>query len=262
LTHILSTQQEIIDKSRKNGYWFQRNIDMTREQFYEFCSFVSKPWSVEVHKIHTETVNDNEIVDWSSKTRFGSVSIPWHADNPWHKSYRFPLRAFYAVNIPDPEDGALAMLNITDWFEDLPEERKEYFRGLRVLTQDYKGGCQPFWSSFVKKHPVTGKESFYWGAMRVPGNTYGLQNDEGVPPPRFSFTMAIEKPNRDLVEPAEINEWFSSMMSDKYLYIHKWQKGDLLVLDNWVNLHYRGTITTTEERILWRKTLFQPWQID
>jgi len=261
LTHISSTPQEILESSRRDGYWVQRGLDLNRDEFYDFCSSITKPWSVETHKIHRETVDENEIVNWSSNTRFGKMSIPWHADNPWHEKYKFPLRAFYAVKIPDPEDGSLAMLNITDWFEDLSEKEKEYFRSLKVLTQCYKGGCQPFWSSFVKIHPITKKESFYWGAMPVPGDTYGLQQDEGVPAPRFSFTMAIQKPNRDLVLPEEINEWFSDMLKDKYLYVHKWQVGDLLILDNWINVHYRGTITTEEERLLWRKTLYQPWQM-
>jgi len=260
LTHILNTPQEIVDIAREKGFWHQANVNLTKQEFFEFCSSVTTPWSAEIHKIHTETLNEDQVVDWSSKTRFGSMSIPWHADNPWHEKYRFPLRAFYAVDIPDPNDGEIYFLNITKWFEDQPDDTKEYLRSLQVLTQDYKNGCQPFWSSFIKTHPITGKESFYWGAMRVDSKVFGLAPDEGVPAPRFSFTMAIQKPNRDLVLDDEISSWFNSMMTYKYLHRHNWNNGDLLILDNWVNLHYRGTIKDSRERLLWRKTLLQPWQ--
>jgi len=49
-------------------------------------------------------------------------------------------------------------------------------------------------------------------------------------------------------------------MNDKYLYGHNWNEKDVLIMDNWVSLHYIGNRQYEEERLLWRKTLLQPWQ--
>jgi hypothetical protein len=120
LTQILSTPREIIDCARENGFWHQPNAQLSKQDFYDVCSSISVPWTADIHTLHTETLNDDNIVNWSSKTRFGSMSIPWHADNPWHQSYKFPLRAFYAVDIPDSNDGAIYFLNITRSILKLP----------------------------------------------------------------------------------------------------------------------------------------------
>lgn len=250
---------EILQTCRDKGFWLQKNIDFSREDFLDFCNSIGEPWPKEIHAIHTETVDDNNIIDWSSKTRFKLHSLPWHADNPWHPEYKFPIRAFYAVKIPDPKDGPLEFLNQTAWFENLPEERKEYFRSLQVLTQDYKGGISPFYSSFVKKNPIDGKESLYWGSKVVYTNTYGLAPDEGHRFNHFAFTMAIIKPSREIVSDEEISSWFEEML-EKYHDVVEFEEKDLLVMDNWSTLHYRRRLTNENERLLYRKTLLQPWQ--
>ena len=79
--------------------------------------------------------------------------------------------------------------------------------------------------------------------------------------PHFSYTMAIQKDNRELIQTPEIESWFSSMMTDRYLYGHQWKQKDLALMDNWVSLHYIGSQNYEQERILWRKTLLQPWQL-
>lgn len=254
----MDNPKQIIEEAREQGYYVRRNVNMTKQEFLEWCASLSTPWTEEIHKIHKETFDDNNIVTWSNKTRFKGHSLPWHADNPWHEKYKFPLRPFWAEKISSEKD-IIYYLNITKWFEDQDKSTKEYFKTLRVLTQDYKGGCQPYWSSFVKKHPITGKESFNWGAMALDSKVFGLTADEGMWGPHFSYTMAIEKDNRELVQTPEIESWFSSMMTDRYLYGHQWKQKDLALMDNWVSLHYIGSQNYEQERILWRKTLLQPW---
>ena len=256
----MDSPQQVIEEAREQGYYVRRNIDMTRQEFLEWCSSLSTPWTDEIHNIHKETFDDGNIVTWSNKTRFKGHSLPWHADNPWHKEYKFPLRPFWAEKISSDKD-IIYYLNITKWFEDQDKLTKEYFRSLKVLVQDYKGACDPYWCSFVKVHPITHKESFNWGAMALDSKVFGLTADEGMWGPHFSYTMAIQKDNRELVQTPEIESWFSSMMTDRYLYGHQWKQKDLALMDNWVSLHYIGSQSYEQERILWRKTLLQPWQL-
>ena len=98
-------KEEIINHAREHGWWLQRDVQMDRKQFMEFCNHIATPWSWKIHDMHGEgDLNEEEVVDWSSETRFMKRSLPWHADNPWSKDFQFPLRAFYAVNIPDPKE--------------------------------------------------------------------------------------------------------------------------------------------------------------
>jgi len=256
----MNNREQVLEEARELGVYIRRNVDMTPEKFYNWCSYISIPWTEEIHKIHKEDLGLDSVVRWSNKNAFKGHSLPWHADNPWHHDYKFPLRVLWGSKIPNPKNDILHFLHITNWFEDQDKSTKEYFRSLKVLVQDYKKTCQPYWTSFVKKHPITKKESFNWGSMAIDSKVFGLSPDEGQRFPHFSYTMAIEKDNRELISKEEIESWFHSMITDKYMISHQWNEKDLLVLDNWVSLHYIGRRDYREERLLWRKTLLQPWQ--
>ena len=253
-------KEEIINHAREFGYWLQRDVQMDRKQFMQFCNHIARPWSWKIHDMHGEgDLNEEEIVDWSSETRFMKRSLPWHADNPWSKNFQFPLRVFYAVNIPDPKDGPLEFLNQTKWFESLEEKQKADFRKMKVLVQCYKGNCQPYYDSFVKINPITGTESLKWGSKVVYSDVHGLQPDEGHAHNHFSYTMAIMR-EREIISDEEISTWFQDMIDKGYHDIVEFKEGDLLVNDNWTTFHYRRTLTNPNERLLYRKTLLQPWQ--
>ena len=134
----MDSPQQVIEEAREQGYYVRRNVDITRKEFLDWCTSLSTPWNAQLHKMHTETFDDDNIVTWSNKTRFKGHSLPWHADNPWHKEYKFPLRPFWAEKIASEKD-IIYYLNITKWFEDQDESTKQYFRTLKVLVQDYKG---------------------------------------------------------------------------------------------------------------------------
>ena len=96
----MDSKEQILEECREQGYYVRRNVDMTKADFLEWCNMVGTPWPLELHKMHMETFDSEDIVTWSNKTRFKGHSLPWHADNPWHKDYKFPLRPFWAEQIP------------------------------------------------------------------------------------------------------------------------------------------------------------------
>lgn len=255
----MDSPNQILEEARELGFYARPNINMSREEFNICCRSLGTPWTKELHTLHTEGFDEDNIVNWSNKTRFNGHSLPWHADNPWHSEYKFPLRAFWAETISHPNDIGY-YLHITNWFESQDLATKEYFRSLKVLVQDYKNGCQPYWTSFVKKHPVTGKESFNWGAMALSTDVFGLCADEGLRFPHLSYTMAIQKDTRELISHEEIASWFQDMINNNHMTSHHWQEKDFVLMDNWVSLHYIGSTNYTEDRLLWRKTICQPWQ--
>lgn len=243
---------------RKQGFIVHENVEFKNtEDFNKYCSSLGDIWTPEIHKIHKETIDEGNVIQWSSKTRFKQMSIPWHCDNPWHSEYKFPLRVLYAIDIPDSEDGKLWFCNMVSWFEKLPKERKNYFRSLKVLIQDYKRGCSPYWTSFVKKHPITNKESLNWGSMSVNSNVFGVRTDEEFVH-KNAYMIVIEDENRVKISDEQIGSWWQEMIDDN-LYCHRWKKNDLVVLDNWTAAHYREKINNKEERLLWRRTVGQTW---
>ena len=38
-------KEEIINHAREHGYWLQRDVQMDRKQFMEFCNHIATPWS-------------------------------------------------------------------------------------------------------------------------------------------------------------------------------------------------------------------------
>lgn len=60
-------------------------------------------------------------------------------------------------------------------------------------------------------------------------------------------------PNIDDKQNEEIiNNLWDLMIDDEYTFVHKWQVGDVAVMDNRVLLHYREPFPETEIRTMWR----------
>ena len=57
----MDSPEQIIEEAREQGYYVKRNVDLTRQEFVEWCNSLSTPWTKEIHKIHTETFDDGHI---------------------------------------------------------------------------------------------------------------------------------------------------------------------------------------------------------
>ena len=52
------------------------------------------------------------------------------------------------------------------------------------------------------------------------------------------------------------------MINKVGVYEHKWKEKQFLVMNNWVGLHYKQTTKIIDqERLIWRRTIFQQWHI-
>ena len=57
-------KEKIINHAREFGYWLQRDVQMDRKQFMQFCNHIATPWSWKIHDMHGEgDLNEEEIVD-------------------------------------------------------------------------------------------------------------------------------------------------------------------------------------------------------
>lgn len=250
------------------GYYIINDIDLDQDSFVELSSKFGKLWEPIDHDNAKETLN-GKTVEWSSKNDFVAMSIPWHADNPASKDKKFPLRTFYAVNIPDPEDAKLYFLDTVKGFEGFSEERKEYLRQCRIVVGEdpsFKKKqakftfAEPWEEPFIKTHPITGAENPNYGCMGLDSDVFGVGPDEGFQDTE-SYNKAILHPDGTKWTDAEVSEFFQDMIDIAGVYEHKWQERQFLIMDNWTHLHYKQTTKIRdEERLIWRRTVFQPWQ--
>lgn len=257
------------EKVMGKGYYIIDDIDLDIQGFIDLSAQFGKLWEEEDHLLAKETL-DGDIVKWSSQNKFIRMSIPWHADNSASKDRKFPLRAFYAVSIPDSEDAKLYFLDTTTAFEMLSSERQRYLRECSIIVCDnpsFKQSCENWafeesWvEPFTKIHPINGKENINYGCIAMNSDVFGLSPDEGYVGTE-SYNKAILHPDGTEWTDEEISELFEEMINKVGVYEHKWQEKQFLIMDNWSHLHYKQTTNILDkERLIWRRTVFQPWHI-
>lgn len=257
------------EKVMGKGFYIIDDIDLDIQGFIDLSAQFGKLWEEEDHLLAKESIDGN-IVRWSSQNKFIRMSIPWHADNSANKDRKFPLRAFYAVSIPDPEDAKLYFLDITKAFEMFSDERKEHLRNCTTIVGDNPSFKQaankwefedPWVEPFTKIHPIMKTESINYGCLAINSDVFGLGPDEGYNGTE-SYNKAILHPDGTKWTDKEVSELFEEMINNVGVYEHKWQERQFLIMDNWTHLHYKQTTRIDDrERLIWRRTIFQRWHM-
>ena len=257
----------MLDKLMGKGFYIINDIDLSKDEFVSLSSQFGKLWEEEDHTLAKESFG-GKVLNWSSTNPFVRASIPWHADNSASKDRKYPLRSFYAVSIPDPEDAKLYFLDITKAFEMFSEERKQHLRNCTTIVGDnpsfkQKAGKWTFeepWSEpFVKVHPIMKTESINYGCLALDSDVFGLGPDEGYNGTE-SYNKAILHPDGSKWTDEEVSNLFKEMINSVGVYEHKWQERQFLIMDNWTHLHYKQTTHIQDkERLIWRRTIFQSW---
>jgi hypothetical protein len=75
-----------------------------------------------------------------------------------------------------------------------------------------------------------------------------------------SASKGILHPDGTKWSDKEISDLFEDMINKVGVYEHKWKERQFLIMDNWSHLHYKQTTKILDkERLIWRRTVFQPW---
>ncbi len=256
------------EKVMNECFYLKEDIDLDEQAFVNISAQFGKLWNEEDHLIAKEPLG-GEVVQWTSKNKFIRMSIPWHADNSASKEYKYPLRSFYAVSIPDSEDSKLFFLDTTAAFEMMSKDRQQYLRDCSIIVGDNPTFKQsgkwtfedPWVEPFTKIHPITGRENINYGCIALASDVFGLSPDEGYSGTE-SYNKAILHPDGSKWSDKEISKLFEEMINKVGVYEHKWKEKQFLVMNNWVGLHYKQTTKIIDqERLIWRRTIFQQWHI-
>src|SRR5947208_5606312 len=181
------------------------------------------------------------------------AGFTWHTDTSYR---RRPSRCslLYAKEVPQRDGrplGDTVFANTIAAYEALPESMKTHLADLKAihryaarrrvadsprpkLTQAQLEETPDIAHPIVRTHPYTGRKSLYVTAGECVG-IEGMPEDEAV----------------ELI--AELD---AHCVRPEFLYRHKWQVGDLLMLDNTSGMHLAvGHFALPERRLMHRTTV-------
>jgi taurine dioxygenase len=253
---------EVKDLFNDSGILLFRDQDLTEDQhialsrrFGPLQSHVLKSY---LKSDHPELLVVSNILDDQGRPiGIGDAGQLWHSDTsyiaePCHCSL------LYAREIPAPDGdrsyGDTAFASLTAAFEALSPEMKARIADKRAIhsyeayyvRRQKEGSKRPSLTSEQKKeapdtvhpvvrpHPITGRKALFVNE---------------------SYTVRILD-----MEPAEsdavLSELIAFGISDRFVYRHKWRKGDLILWDNWASQHLAiADYALPQRRLLHRTTV-------
>lgn len=171
----------------------------------------------------------------------------FHTD---HSNYAAPPKAtiLYGIVIPS-SGGDTEFVSVQAAYDDLPESEKNRLEGLRamheyagmksdhkatVLSPEARARTPKASHPLVRLNPDNGRRGLYLSPNRV-SRIEGMANEEAEP---------------------LLDRLYEHATRSKYLYRHKWRKGDMVIWDNRSVLHQATTDYDMEEyRYLYRVLL-------
>jgi taurine dioxygenase len=233
----------------------------TSRQFYLKAGF--KPGGHRISKVPGITYISNLDDDGNPTERnagLGSLEVDWHTDNSYSEIPPAGT-ALYSRVVQQDGGGNTSFNNQYVAYDTLPKDLKEACWGkyqkhdvsrnsagvlrptlkLPESPEDVDGPSHPL----LRVHPGTGKTVMYLGRRRS-----GFSNH------------LVDMPYEE--SQALLKELWAHATQDDLKWTHKWQAGELILLDNRSAMHYRTASDPTRPRILHRtmiegQALVAPW---
>lgn len=260
-------------QSLGSDYWKQKlyqynlivvyDIQLERKQFAKLSELFGEPWPTEVYKLNGESVDADGVVDWSDKTRLKKIPLPWHQDSPTIPEYRTPIRLLYSVKIPDSESGKIINIDTVRFIESLSSFRLEQLENIEVCFKHLSDETQLYWYPLISVNKVTGKRGLNLNAIDIDLDYEGLKKHSNYRPGNTHIIAAREVSTGKSVSMsflADLIKECNEMPGNRFE--HSWYEGQLMVVSNLDQLHYRTAINedVEEERLIFRKTVFHDYQ--
>lgn len=264
-----------LDQAMKmpKGFWSQlvlrRNLilvrglgrDLTDQEFHLFGQEFGRVWDQtdyrqpQVSNGHDPTLAAGaRPVSYfkSTNNHFGSRYMDYHADMVHIGDNSYPGRLLYMVNNTTDGSGGTAWLNLElGWASLTLQEREPYTDSWVWLHDMYIPGSRLTRVPLLKTNPKTGCVSPVLNC-----------NYMGIPDHR-AWIHHVEHAGQQLdwqQSTQFIAELYALIESKKNtLYWHHWQEGDIIIYNNWFNVHKRLAVvdantTNGQGRLLKRLT--------
>lgn len=224
------------------------------EEFYALGNKFGKVWTQEDYKKTFITRGYDPTIDKTTATpvsyfktdnnMFKDTYMGYHADMAHIKDMSYPGRALYMVNNTEDGSGDTTWLNLELGWQQLSDEERDRYADCEVIFQDfYVPGTRMDKLPFTKINPKTGKIS--------PRINCFARNDD-----RRAWISHAVKDGVELTfdETGILIRKLYQLLESKQdtLYSHIWTPGDIIVYDNWFNVHKREKVNG--KRLLKRLT--------
>jgi alpha-ketoglutarate-dependent taurine dioxygenase len=251
-----------IDQNLLYEMIIQRNLivikglspDLNDEEFYALGNKFGKVWTQEDYKKTFITRGFDPTVSRTTATpisyfktdnnMFKDTYMGYHADMAHIKDMSYPGRALYMVNNTEDGSGDTTWLNLELGWQLMTQEERDRYAECELIFQDfYLPGTRMEKLPFIKINPKTGKTS-----PRI--NCFARNNDQ-----RAWINHAVKNGVELTFDETGIlirNLYQLLESKQDTLYCHSWSPGDIIVYDNWFNVHKREKVNG--KRLLKRLT--------
>jgi alpha-ketoglutarate-dependent taurine dioxygenase len=257
ITHVDSFQEFMsIDNKLLTDLVLDRNLIVIRglgpnlsdEEFYSLGEKFGNVWSRDDYKKSFISGGTDSTINYkapipvsyfqSDNNMWKDNSMAYHADMPHVNELSYPGRLLYMVNNTIDGSGDTTWLNMELAWEQLTQEEKDNFNVYEMVFQDmYVPGTRLETLPFLKINPKTNKLSPRLNCYSQPqkDNTIckaWIQNvlNNGEPCTSAEFDQFMITTFRLLESKTDT------------LYKHVWETGDIIVYDNWFNVHKREKV--------------------
>jgi len=239
--------KQITDLVLKRNLIIIRGIgpNLTDEEFYLLGQKFGNVWTREDYKKSFITHGNDPTIDKNTDTpvsyfqtnnnMFKNKFMGYHADMPHINELSYPGRLLYMVNNTTDGSGDTTWLNMESAWDQLTQQEKDSFNEYEIVFQDmYAPGTRLETFPFLKNNPKTNKVSprlnCYYHSTNNPYSwiRYILKN--GV-------QLSLEDASSFMTSVYQLLE-----SKQDTLYRHTWQTGDIVVYDNWFNVHKRESV--------------------
>lgn len=235
--------------------------NLTDEEYFNFGKKFGQVWTMDDYRrpqvgAKTHSGLDPTIVDASSATpvshfkgsnnQFGDNKMGYHADMVHIGEKSYPGRALYMTRNTLDGSGVTTWLNLELGWAQCTEQEKAEYANVEIANHNmYLPGKDLEIFPFEKINPKTGKTSPRLNSLS--GNRAGWIHHIRVNGIELDWDAAEELYSGavDLLE-----------SKTNTLYHHYWDEGDIIVYDNWFNIHKRSKVNanTPGGRLLRRLT--------
>ena len=165
---------------------------------------------------------------------FSHEAVPFHWDGAFHIEPSYLV--FNCIHAPEEKAGGETLFtNSEKIYQDLNASELDWLAKIQLTYKTEKkahyGGEVTV--PILQKHPKSHRP-----ILRYPEDVETKLNP-----------VSLEVKGRERLAPAEFKSWMKEKLyHSKYMYTHQWQKGDLLIADNFSTVHGRYSFLAAAER--------------
>ena len=223
-------------------------------KFYALGSKVGRVWTQDDYKKSFIGQGHDPTIDKTTPTpvsyfnttshKFKDNFMAYHADMPHINEMSYPGRLLYMVNNTTDGSGDTTWLNLEHGWAQLTPEEKSIYSGYEVVMQDfYAPGQRMEKFPLVKTNPKTGRLSPLINCCLLPHRKHA-----------WIHHLVVNGVDLDYAQSGLVIEGLYQLLESKSntVYTHHWTEGDIIVYDNWFNVHKREKVNG--KRLLKRLT--------